>query len=105
MIRLVFTVGREILSLEIRGEEIWYKDRKWEKQIRLIPKDTDFILKIKMSRNKLPSTLIDMFTLTKEEEVQYEKAKHCENALAEQCILDVKKKGGKLILRTEHGNP
>jgi len=98
MIRLVFTINREIFKIEIREKEIWYFDRIWKKQIRLIPKDEEFIKKIRLSRNKIPSNFTDLFNLTAEEQKEWEGAK-TEEDLAEICIKDIRKKGAKLLKR------
>ena len=99
MIKLIFRMGREVFNVYVDGEEIWYSDRKWEKGIRCIPKDELFIKKVKFSRNALPDFLLDLFTLTEEEEKQYEENKHSEDKLADQIIKDVKKIGGELVKR------
>lgn len=100
MIKLPFIRNREIFNIEIEGKEIYYSDRIWKRKIRLIPKDTDFIKKIIMSRNKIPHYLIEMFDLTKKEQKEYDDAKG-EEELAEICINDCKKKGC-LLLRKEN---
>ncbi len=99
MIKLAFTVNREVIKLTIDSRSIFYSDRMWKKNIRLIPKDEDFMRKVKLSRNKIPDLLIDLFELTKEEEKEYLAAKD-DNALAEICIKDMGRRGGKLINRT-----
>lgn len=96
MIRLVFTINREIFRIEIENREIWYFDRKWNKTIRLIPKDEQFMTKIKMSRNKIPQHFVDLFNLTAEEQKEYDGAKTDEE-LAEICVRDARKKGAKLV--------
>ena len=98
MIKLAFTINREIFRVEIKDREIWYGDRKWGRMIRLIPKDEGFIQKVKLSRNKLPHFLLNLFVLTEEEQKQYDEAKDDE-ALAQICIRDVRLKGGKLLKR------
>jgi len=96
MINLVFTINREVFRISIDDKTIWYSDRKWKKAIRLIPKDNNFILKIKLSRNAIPYSLIDFFDLTSEEQEEYS---NCETdkELAEICIRDAKKKGAILL--------
>jgi hypothetical protein len=96
MIKLTFRVQREVFNIFIDKEEIWYSDRRWHKGIRCIPKDEDFIHRIKMSRNQIPTFLINLFDLTKEEEVEYNSAKNDEEKLADFVIKDCKKLGGKL---------
>ena len=95
-IKLVFTINREVFRLDIENKIIWYSDRRWEKAIRLIPKDKDFIKKIILSRNTIPSALKEMFELTKIEQEEYNNAKD-DNELADICTKDIKKKGAILI--------
>ena len=97
-IRLVFTFNREVFRLEVVDRKIWYFDRKWNKQIKLIPKDEEFILKIIKSRNKIPAHFINLFNLTKEEKEEYDMAL-TDEALADVCITDVRKKGAVLQQR------
>lgn len=101
-IRLVFTMQREAFYLEIIGKEIFYGDRIWKNKIRIIPKDKGFEMKIRMSRNRYPNlnikTFNEFFSLTEEEMKEYENAKDDE-ALADICIRDVRKKGGVLRQR------
>ena len=96
MIKLVFTINREIFRVEIENREIFYLDRRWKHLIRLIPKDQRFIQKIRESRNKIPHVFIDLFNLTKEEQAEYDNAK-TDKELAEICTRDIRKKGAKLL--------
>lgn len=100
MIKLVFSINREAFRITIDGKTIWYHDRMWEKQIRLIPKDEDFIKKIIMSRNRIPHDIIQLFELTKEEQAEYDNAKDGED-LAQICIRDARKKGAMLLKRED----
>lgn len=103
MIKLVFSIQREVFRIEIKGKEIWYLDRRWEKAVRLIPADENIKRKIIMSRNKIPSFLTDLFTLTEKEKQEYEGAKS-EKELAAICVKDAQTKGCKL-LKKENGHP
>ena len=96
MIKLAFTINREIFRIEITNKEIWYGDRKWGRLIRLIPKDDRFIRKILESRNKLPRILINMFELTEKEQEEYDNAKN-DDELAKICIKDCRMKGAQLL--------
>lgn len=98
MIKLSFTYNCEILNFAINDREIWYKDRIWKNGIRCIPLDDNFVYTIKMSRNKLPSYLINMFKLSEKDEEEY---KNCdtEEELAKKIIEDCQKQG--LILLKE----
>jgi len=95
-IKLIFIINRETFQIEINEKEIFYMDRKWNRMIRLIPPDSDFIKRITMSRNRIPSHLIDLFNLTEAEKQEYDEAED-EEALAEICIRDAKMKGARLL--------
>jgi len=94
--KLSFFINREVFNLEINNREIFYSDRKWEKSIRLVPKDEKFLLKVSMSRNKIPNFLINLFNLNDEEIKEYLTAETDEQ-LAQICIRDCKRQGAKLI--------
>jgi hypothetical protein len=96
MIKLIFSIQREVFRITIIKKNIYYSDRRWKNAIRLIPKDTDFIKKVIMSRNRVPKNIITLFELTDEERKQYEKA-DSEEQLAGICINDCRKKGAKLL--------
>jgi len=101
-IKLVFTFQREIFNIKIVGREVFYSDRIWKKNIRLVPEDDKFQKKIVMSRNRLPNVNLDtfrtLFTLNEEEKLEYERAKS-EEELADVCVKDVRLKGGVLRKR------
>jgi hypothetical protein len=103
MIKIVFSINREIFRLEIKDKVIWYSDRKWKRAIQLVPADDNFIKKIRMSRNRIPNSLIELFTLTTEELQQYNNA-HNDKELAKICIADAKKKGATLVDLKINGN-
>jgi len=96
MIKLVFSINREVFRVEIDKKEIFYSDRLWTRSIRLVPKDKEFIKKIILSRNKLPKSFLQQFELTKQEEKEYNST-NSEEELSEICIRDCKKKGAFLI--------
>lgn len=96
MIKLTFIINRETFRIFIKGREIFYGDRKWRRMIRLIPPDEEFMKKIVMSRNQIPSQVKELFNLTEEEQKEYDNAE-TEEELAEICIRDSKKKGGSLL--------
>lgn len=96
MIKLVFSLNRELFRIEIEDKHIWYTDRIWKKTVRLIPKDEDFIKKITFSRNKIPLSFTSLFELTEEEKKEYDNAKD-DKELAKICIQDARKKGALLI--------
>lgn len=58
MKRLVFTFNQEVLIFDINNKEIMYRDRKWPKGIRFIPKDEGLVRMIIFSRNKISNQLI-----------------------------------------------
>jgi len=94
--KLIFIKNRETFAITIIDKEIFYCDRKWKKQVRMIPKDERLAHKIKMSRNRIPPTVLNMFKLTDKEQKEYDNAKD-DDALAVICIRDARKKGAKLI--------
>lgn len=55
MIKLIFTKNREIFVIEIENRIIFYKDRRISERFQLMPKSEDYMIKIIMSRNKIPS--------------------------------------------------
>jgi len=105
MIRLSFMFGRELMIFAVKNKEVFYKDRIWNDGIRCIPKDEQFIQKVRMSRNKYPNKLIEMFTLSKSQQEEYEKAA-TEEELAQIIITDCRSKGINLMGREdlENGN-
>ena len=90
--------NREILNFAIQDRIIKYTDRKWNKWIQCIPKDKEFIMKVRMSRGRFPDFLIKMFELSKKEQEQYDNAK-TDKELAEIIIIDAKRKGCKLLYK------
>ena len=86
MIKLVFTAGREPFTIDVRGREIWYKDRKWP-WVRFVPPDEVI--------SKDPK-FTPIFILTDEEKAEYETAT-TEEELAEKIILDAKKQGCRFL--------
>jgi len=97
-IRLVFTINKEVFKIEVSNREISYMDRKFNKLIRLIPKDEEFWMKIVKSRNKIPPYFMELFNLTKEEQEEYDNAKD-DFELSEICIRDCRRKGAVLQKR------
>ena len=59
IIRLVFTYQMEILLFEISDRIIVYKDRKWPKGFKFMPKDPKIIKAIILSRNKIRHDMIN----------------------------------------------
>lgn len=100
MIKLSFLFNREVLNFIVDNKVIKYQDRKWEHEIQCIPRDDAFIQKITWSRNRLPAFLIDLFTLTKAEQEEYDNAKTDEE-LAEIIIRDASLKGCRLMFREQ----
>ena len=92
--------GREVMRFSIRDKEIFYQDRIWKDAIRCIPQDEDFIKKIRESRNKYSNKLIEMFTLSKAAEDEYNLAQTSEE-LSQIIIKDCHKKGIKLLKRED----
>ena len=96
MIQLSFVYNRETLNFLIKNREIFYTDRKWRAWIRCLPPPEDFINKIKLSRNRIPKELIQLFQFTDEELKEYEDAKS-EEELASIITKDALLKGCKSI--------
>lgn len=95
-IKLAFIINRETFRIEIQDKNIWYMDRRWAQAIRLIPRDEKFLKKILFSRGKIPSIIKDLFTLTKTEQKEYDKAKDTRE-LADICIRDCRRHGAKIL--------
>lgn len=100
MIQVVLAFNREVLNFLIKDREIFYTDRKWQAWIRCLPPPEDFIKQIRMSRNKIPPFLADLFNFTEKEMEEYSAAKD-EKALADIIIKDAKLKGCKLVSMEE----
>lgn len=92
MIRLIFSYNREMLHFIVREKEIWYKDRVWSGGVRCIPRDDEFLMKILLSRNKIPKQLISMFNLSEKDKQEYDSCS-TETELAEKIIYDCEKQG------------
>ena len=96
IIKLAFIINRETFRIEIQEKNIWYTDRRWERAIKLIPKDKDFLKKILFSRGKIPPIIKNLFTLTQSEQEEYDNAKDSRE-LADICIRDCKRYGAILL--------
>jgi len=96
MIRLVFAYNREVLNFLVKDREVFYTDRKWRSWVRCLPPPKDLIQKVKMSRNKIPPFIADLFTFSDKEMEEYESAK-TEREIANIIIKDAKLKGCKII--------
>lgn len=96
IIKLAFIINRETFRIEIEGKDIYYTDRRWDRSIKLIPRDKNFLKKILYSRGKIPAIIKDLFNLTKKEQEEYDNAKGTVD-LANICIRDCKRYGAKLI--------
>lgn len=103
IIHLSFNYNREILSFLIKNREVYYTDRKWKAWIRCLPPPENFIQKIKMSRNKIPKHLAELFNFSEEELEEYEAAKD-EEALATIIIKDALFKGCRLLKKEVKNN-
>lgn len=99
-ISIALTSNREIIRFIIVEKNIFYTDRKLKNYLRCLPKPDNFISQIKMSRNKIPSFLIEMFKFSDEEMKEYETAK-TEEELAQIVIRDARLKNCSLLLKRE----
>lgn len=84
------------MNFRIEDRNIYYTDRVWKNEMRCIPKDEEFIKKIRESRNKLPSKLISMFNLSQKAQKEYDNAKN-DKELALIIIKDCQNRGLKLL--------
>lgn len=100
MIRLAFTINREVLQFVVKEKEIYYTDKKWKKWVRCVPKDPKLSKMIRMSRNKIPAELLRLFELTDKEKKEYDNAKD-EKELTDIIVRDAALKGCKLMKRME----
>ena len=60
MIKLIFTAGRETITIEVEGKIIVYRDRKFPQGIKVIPKDENFERIVSLSRNRIPKEIISL---------------------------------------------
>jgi len=60
MIKLIFTVGRETIGIEIENKIVMYEDRKFPKKIKFLPMDDNFEKIVIMSRNRIPKEMIEL---------------------------------------------
>lgn len=80
------------MNFIIKNKEIFYSDRRWGNWVRCIPPPENFMKVVSLSRNRIPTFLINMFKFTEEEIKEYNEAKD-EDALSEIIIKDAKSKG------------
>lgn len=98
-IKLTFsTPVKEVMTFIVKDREIYHTSKAFPERLRCIPKDEQFIKKIRESRNRLSPKLIDMFNLNEKQQEEYNEAKTSEE-LAEIIIKDCKKKGIILLNR------
>ena len=61
MIKLVFTMGRETISIEIEHKMIMYKDRRFYNGLQFMPLDHELKKKLLMPRiNKIPKEIVEL---------------------------------------------
>ena len=61
MIKLVFTAGRETISIEINNKIITYKDRRFTEGFLFMPIDHELKKKLLMPRiNRIPREIVDL---------------------------------------------
>lgn len=60
MIKLLFTIGREVIGIEIESRIVIYKDRRFPKGIKFLPMDNNFEKIVIMSRNSIPKEIITL---------------------------------------------
>lgn len=96
MIQMKFKFANETIRINVNEREIYYGDRYFQRLLRLIPPEEGIIQKIRNSRNRIPNQIAELFTLTEKEKQEYDSCK-TDKEIADICIIDVTKKGGKLI--------
>lgn len=81
MIKLIFTTGRETVSIEIEDKIIVYKDRKFPAGIKFLPMDNDFEKIVLMSRNRIPKEIVTLIrdANTGKNLIEYQEAKDDES--------------------------
>ncbi len=60
MIKLVFTVGRETISIEIENKIITYRDRRFTKGFQFMPVKGNVETILIMSRNRIPKEIVEL---------------------------------------------
>ncbi len=60
MIKLVFTIGRETISIEIENKKITYRDRRFTEGFQFIPIKGNVELISTMSRNRIPKEIVEL---------------------------------------------
>ncbi len=60
MIKLIFTTGRETVSIEVEDKIIVYRDRKFPLGIKFMPMDPNFEKIVLFSRNKIPQEIVSL---------------------------------------------
>lgn len=88
MIKLIFTVGRETISIEIENKLIFYRDRKFPTGIQFMPKAKNFDLLVIMSRNRIPKEIIDLINNAN----TGRNLKQYQNAESDEELVDIVKK-------------
>ncbi len=91
MIKLIFTVGRETVSIDIEGKIIIYRDRKFPNGIKFLPMDPNFERMVIFSRNKIPKEIVALIRGANSGKnlMEYENAKD-----DEELVVIVKKDAG-----------
>ena len=94
MIRLLFTLEREIILFEIENKTITYRDRKWKEGISFIPRDEGFMKRVIFSRNKISYKMIDWINEANSGK-NLEEWKNCKDDedVARIVILDARSRG------------
>ena len=60
MIKLVFTAGRETISIEIENKTIVYRDRRFSEGFQFMPVKGNINLILVMSRNRIPKEIVEL---------------------------------------------
>ena len=77
MIKLVFTAGRETISIEIENKIITYRDRRFTKGFQFMPIRGNVEMISIMSRNRIPQEIVELMKESNSGKnlIEYEDAK------------------------------
>ena len=100
MIRIILEINKELLNFIVVDKQVFYTDRKWKAWIRCLPQPELFIKRVRMSRNRMPQFLADIFNMSPRDLNEYHNAKS-DNEIADIIERDGKSKGCKVMARKE----
>jgi hypothetical protein len=92
MIRMIFTVNRELIHFVVIDKNIYYNDRKLGKFVRCLPKPEKLV--------ETHSRLAKLFEFTQEELDEYAKC-NTEEEITRSVIKDANLRGCRLLIKKE----